>query len=158
MTLFLSRFINKIDKKGRVSVPASFRAELADQSFQGVVLFRSNVHPCLEGFSHSYMQEVGARLDDFDLFSAEQDDLATAIFGDAVQLPWDGDGRVMLPDELLGFSKLDEKATFVGMGRKFQIWSPDIFETRRESARQSVKEKNMTIPKITGSKEMGGVK
>ena len=150
MTLFLSRFTNKIDKKGRVSVPASFRAELVDQSFQGIVLFRSNVHPCLEGFAYSYMQEIGARLDDFDLFSAEQDDLATAIFCDAVQLPWDGDGRVMLPSELLEFSDLGEKATFVGMGRKFQIWSPDISEVRREAARQSVKSKNMTLPKGGG--------
>ncbi len=150
MTLFLSTFTNKVDKKGRVSVPASFRAELTDQSFQGIVLFRSNVHACLEGFAYSYMQEIGARLDDFDLFSAEQDDLATAIFGDAVQLPWDGDGRVMLPTELVEFSELNEKATFVGMGRKFQIWSPSVFEARRESARQSVKSKNMTIPKGSG--------
>ncbi len=152
MALFLSTHTNKIDKKGRVSVPSSFRAELSDESFKGVVLFRSNVHQCLEGFSWSYMQEIGKRLDNFDLFSAEQDDLATSIFGTAVQLSMDGDGRIILPSDLLDFATLDEKASFVGMGAKFQIWNPDNFEQRRDVARQAVQSKGMTIPKLTGGK------
>ncbi len=153
MTLFLSTFTNKLDKKGRISVPASFRAELSDQEFQGLVLFRSNTHACLEGFAWSYMQEIGGRLDDFDLFSSEQDDLATAIFGDAVQLPWDGDGRILLPAELVDFAQLGENASFVGLGRKFQIWNPEEFSARREKARESVKKKNLTIP---NNKSQGG--
>ena len=147
MALFLSTHENKIDKKGRVSVPASFRAELSDESFHGVVLFRSNVHSCLEGFAWSYMQEIGKRLDGFDLFSAEQDDLATSIFGTAVQLSMDGDGRIILPKDLIDFAGLADKASFVGMGAKFQIWSPSNFETRREVARREVKSKGLTIPK-----------
>ena len=147
MALFLSTHENKIDKKGRVSVPASFRAELSDEGFQGVVLFRSNVHACLEGVAWSYMKEIGDRLDDFDLFSAEQDDLATSIFGSAVQLSMDGDGRIVLPQDLIGFADLGEKASFVGMGSKFQIWSPLNFEKRRDIARQAVQSKGLTIPK-----------
>jgi len=103
MALFLSTHHNKIDKKGRVSVPASFRGELSEESFQGVVLFRSNIHQCLEGFAWSYMQEIGARLDNFDLFSAEQDDLATSVFGTAVQISMDGEGRIILPKDLIDF-------------------------------------------------------
>ncbi|HPF78694.1 MAG TPA: division/cell wall cluster transcriptional repressor MraZ [Alphaproteobacteria bacterium] len=150
MALFLSTFTNKVDQKGRVSVPASFRAELSEESFQGVVLFRSNVHQCLEGFAWSYMQEIGKRLDNFDLFSAEQDDLATSIFGTAVQLPLDGDGRIILPADLISFCDLKEKASFVGMGAKFQIWNPQSFEQRRDTARQAVQSKGLTIPKSTG--------
>ena len=153
MALFLSTYTNKIDKKGRLSVPASFRGELSEESFQGVVLFRSNVHQCLEGFAWSYMQEIGHRLDDFDLFSAEQDDLATSIFGTAVQLPLDGDGRIILPADLIEFSELEERASFVGMGAKFQIWNPDHFDNRREGARQAVQSKGLTIPKTSGGKE-----
>lgn len=154
MALFLSTHTNKIDKKGRVSVPASFRAELAEESFQGVVLFRSNVHQCLEGFAWSYMQEIGKRLDNFDLFSSEQDDLATSIFGTAVQLSLDGDGRIILPTDLIEFSSLNEKVSFVGMGTKFQIWNPETFEKRREVARQVVQSKGLTIPKGAISKEV----
>lgn len=150
MALFLSTHINKIDKKGRVSVPSSFRAELSDEDFKGVVLFRSNTHQCLEGFAWSYMQEIGKRLDNFDLFSAEQDDLATSIFGTAVQLSMDGDGRIILPNDLVDFAALDEKASFVGMGVKFQIWDPVSFEQRRDVARQAVQTQKLTIPKSTG--------
>lgn len=147
MALFLSTFTNKVDKKGRVSVPAGFRAALAGQEFQGVVLFRSQSHACLEGFSFSTMQEISARLDAFDLFSDAQDDLATAIFGEAVQLPIDGDGRIILPADLMGFAGIDAQAAFVGMGTKFQIWSPDGFNARREEARKAVKDNKLTIPK-----------
>jgi MraZ protein len=146
MALFLSTYINKIDRKGRVSVPAPFRAALSDQTFQGIVLFRSHSHVCLEGFGWATMEEIGGRLDKFALFSDEQDDLATTIFGEAVQLPFDGEGRVVLPQDLVSFAGIGESAAFVGMGRKFQIWSPEAYEKRRGSARDSVKKKGLTLP------------
>lgn len=147
MALFLSTYENKVDKKGRVSVPAPFRAALAGQAFQGIVLFRSHTHHCLEGFGMDTMEELSSRLDHYDLFSADQDDMATAIFGEAVQLPFDGDGRVILPAALMDFSGIDEKAAFVGMGRKFQLWAPDVFEARKAEARAAIKDKGLTLPK-----------
>lgn len=147
MALFLSTYVNKVDKKGRVSVPAQFRAALAGESYQGIVAFRSNQHPALEGFSWSFMEEVGKRLDHFDLFSNSQDDLATAVFGDSVQLPFDGEGRIILTAELMRFASINDSAAFVGLGRKFQIWNPKIFEKRREEARSQVKTQGLTIPK-----------
>jgi MraZ protein len=93
------------------------------------------------------MEELGARLDHFDLFSEDQDDMATAIFGEAVQLPFDGDGRVILPSEFMDFAGIDERAAFVGMGHKFQIWDPDSFDKRRAEARKSVRDKGLTLPR-----------
>ena len=152
MALFLSTFVNKVDRKGRVSVPASFRAALADQSFQGVVLFRSHGHPCIEGFPHSFMAELSDRLDNFDLFSADQDDLATSIFGESVQLPFDGDGRIILPEPIIAYAGLSEQCAFVGMGRKFQIWNPAAFEARKSEARDNVRSRGMTLPKTGGER------
>jgi MraZ protein len=147
MALFLSTHTNKVDKKGRVSVPAQFRAELAAETFQGVVLFRSHAHPALEGFAWSYMQEISRRLENFDLFSAEQDDLATTVFGESVQLAFDGDGRIVLPADLMAFAGVEERASFVGLGNKFQIWDSAVLEQRREEARQNVRNKGLTLPK-----------
>lgn len=147
MALFLSTHINKVDKKGRVSVPAQFRAELAAEQFQGVVLFRSHAHPALEGFAWSYMQEISRRLENFDLFSAEQDDLATTVFGESVQLSFDGDGRIVLPVDLMEFSGIVERAAFVGLGNKFQIWDADLLAKRREEARRNVRDRGLTLPK-----------
>jgi MraZ protein len=146
MALFLSTYVNRVDRKGRVSVPAAFRATLADQSFQGVVLFSSAGHRCLEGFGMGRMEDLSARLDAFDMFSPEQDDLATSIFGDSVQLPFDGDGRVLLPQSLIDFAGLATEAAFVGLGVKFQIWNPQSYEARKTEARNAVKAKGLTLP------------
>lgn len=151
MALFLSTYVNKVDAKGRVSVPAQFRSALGLESFQGVVMFCSNQHAALEGFSWSFMKEVSERLDNFDLFSNPQDDLATAVFGDSVQLAFDGDGRIVLPKELMDFAGLEGSAAFVGLGKKFQIWNPKTFKKRRDEARTQVKAQGLTIPK--GGKE-----
>lgn len=153
MTLFLSTAVNKIDKKGRVSVPSGFRAALSVQSFQGVVLFKSYSHDCLEGVGWGVMEDLSRRLDSFDFLSSEQDDLSTAIFAEAVQLPFDGEGRIIVPAPLVSFAGLSDQAVFVGMGNKFQIWSPEGFETRREKARERVKKDGLNLP----GKAKGGV-
>lgn len=156
MTLFLSTFVNKVDRKGRVSVPAGFRTALAGQSFQGVVLFRSSGHDCLEGFGMSRMEELGRRLEALDIFSPDQDDLATAIFGEAMQLPLDGDGRIILPAPLIDYAGLQDQAAFVGLGHKFQIWNPAAFETRRQAARARVKGEGLTLPRAPDAGKDGG--
>ena len=148
MPLFLSTFANKMDKKGRVSVPAPFRAALAGQQFQGVVLFRATAHECIEGFDFSSMAELSERLDQFDLFSSAQDDLATTIFAEAVQCPFDSEGRISIPAQLLTHADIDDGVTFVGLGRKFQIWNTKKFETRRENARLNVAKEGLTLPQI----------
>ncbi len=147
MVLFLSTSVNKIDKKGRVSVPSAFRAALEKESFAGVVLIPSQNHDCLEGFAYSAMQEIARRLDEFDMFSADQEDLAASVFGEAVQLGFDKEGRIMIGEDLMAQANLEEQAVFVGMGSKFQIWSPEAYEARRKDARASVNKKKLTIPK-----------
>lgn len=151
MPLFLSTFTNRIDKKGRVSVPASFRTALAGQAFQGVVLFKATAHACLEGFDHGTMAELSERLDHFDLFSNQQDDLATSIFAEAVQCPFDSEGRIGVPEALLDFAGLKESVVFTGLGRKFQIWDAGSFEARREAARANVIAQNLTLPRLKGA-------
>jgi MraZ protein len=149
MPLFLATYLNKIDKKGRLSVPASFRATLSDQSFQGVVLFRSTRHACLEGFDYKSMESLSHRMDHFDLFSEDQDDLATAIFGDSVPCPFDGEGRIVLPDHLTAHAHLTDQAAFVGMGQKFQIWDPAALKTRQDQATAHIRDRGLTLPART---------
>lgn len=143
MSLFLSTTISNIDKKGRVSIPSGFRASLTQNS---VVLFSSPLHGCLEGFDASFMDEMSDRLDHFELFSEEQDDLAMSIFGNSMSLTLDENGRVVLPKALAEFANISDKAAFVGMGRKFQIWAPDALEERQAQARKNVQSKKLSIP------------
>ncbi|HNQ91412.1 MAG TPA: division/cell wall cluster transcriptional repressor MraZ [Alphaproteobacteria bacterium] len=150
MPLFLSTYVNKVDKKGRISVPATFRSALVGQAFQGVVLFKATGHPCIEGFDFSKMDELSSRLDQFDMFSTTQDDLATAIFAESVQCPFDSEGRINIPQALLAYAKIDENAAFVGLGRKFQIWDAATFESRRVMARENVIREGLTLPSGKG--------
>lgn len=146
--LFLSTFINKIDKKGRVSVPATFRAALSQEDFQGIVVFRSYAQEALEGVGMSSMDVMADRMDDnFAFFSDDHDEMATVLFGESVQLAFDGDGRITLPQELMESIGLDGQVAFVGLGRKFQMWDPKMLDARKVDARRRVQDKKMTLPK-----------
>ena len=103
MALFLDSHVHKIDRKGRVSVPAQFRAALINQSYAGVIAFPSFRENCdaIEACGMDRMDQLSESLDSLDPFSNEQNDMATVIFGAAVQLPFDGEGRIMLPERLL---------------------------------------------------------
>lgn len=150
MTLFLSTFVNKIDKKGRISVPATFRQALAQQSFQGIVVFRSYKFPAIEGMGIERMQRLSASVDELDLFSDMQDDLTATIFADSQLLPFDGEGRVILPEPLLVHAGIQTEAAFVGRGATFQIWNPKAFEAQQLLARQRVQEKQATVKMRSG--------
>jgi bifunctional DNA-binding transcriptional regulator/antitoxin component of YhaV-PrlF toxin-antitoxin module len=113
MALFLSTYTNKVDRKGRVSVPAPFRTALSDEAFQGIVLFRSNNHACLEGFGASAMDELSSRLDHFDLFSSEQDDMATAIPGS-----FEEHARLMFDLQLMAFRSDVTRVVSLSMARE----------------------------------------
>jgi MraZ protein len=145
VALFLSTFMNKVDRKGRVSVPSSFRSALSGQSFSGVVLFRSFKIEALEGSGIDRMQEMSARLDTLEQFSEEYESLAT-LFADARQLPFDGEGRIMLPDDLIEFTHITETVAFVGAGSTFQIWEPVAFEAHRQAMRERALRTGLTLP------------
>ncbi len=94
------------------------------------------------------MDEIASRMDQFDLFSQEQDDFALAILSESQPLPFDGDGRIILPDAMIEFAALEDGAAFVGLGKKFQIWNPEKLEARRAQARDNAK--GMTLAKAEG--------
>ncbi len=133
MALFLSNFTNKVDKKGRVSVPAPFRSAVAGGAFPGVVVYRPVNLPCIEGADFSFIEQLSDQLyNSYGPFNDEQMSVATTILGGSSQLSFDPEGRVTLPVELKEFAGVGEQATFVGIGRKFQIWDPAVFAKHQE--------------------------
>lgn len=145
MALFLSSHTNKIDKKGRVSVPAAFRAVLAGEMFQGIVAYHSFVNPCIEAGGMERIEQLSAGIDALDPFSPERDAFATAILGACVQLPFDGEGRVMLPPSLLADVGLTDQLVFVGKGKTFEIWHPKTYAEYAEKARKMAMEQRAVL-------------
>ncbi|MFO0996494.1 MAG: division/cell wall cluster transcriptional repressor MraZ [Alphaproteobacteria bacterium] len=145
MPLFLNTHVNKVDRKGRVSVPASFRAALATQSMTTIVAFPSFRAPAIEVVDRQRMEEFSASTDQYAQFSETHDDLSLAIFSGAEELAFDGEGRVMLPKSLADHAKITTSAAFVGLGRTFQIWSPETFERHKQSASERVREQGLSL-------------
>ncbi|GHF23080.1 transcriptional regulator MraZ [Kordiimonas sediminis] len=142
MAFFLSTFTNKIDKKGRVSVPSTFRTTVAASGSAGIVLYKPMNLECLEGADEAFLVQLSDKLyGDFGPFSPDQMSIATTILGGAKQLGFDPEGRVVIPQDLCEFAGIKDKATFVGIGRKFQIWDPDKFEMHREEQFKIASEK-----------------
>ncbi len=55
-------------------------------------------------------------------------------------MPFDSDGRVILPESLINFANLSDKATFVGKGKTFEIWQPESFTEYMNNAKNKAKE------------------
>jgi MraZ protein len=140
VAIFLSTFENKIDKKGRVSIPAPFRAVLNVENFSGIIAYPSFVHECIEACGMQRIVRLSESIDSLDPYSDSRDAFATSILGGAQQLGFDGEGRITLPESLIALASLDEKAVFVGKGQTFEIWNPARFADYSAKARLHAKE------------------
>ena len=122
MDRFLSHYANRFDAKGRVSVPAPFRAVLARENFEGVFAHPSLESPALDCGGSALIDEISGLLDSMPPYSRDREDLATALLGTAEILRFDSEGRITLGERMRASIGLQDEAMFVGQGRKFQIW------------------------------------
>ena len=135
MTEFVGKFLNKIDKKGRVSVPALWRPKLLGEGFSGIVAQLTNGYNSVDGYSKNYLERYQDWLDKQDPHIEGNEYEATLIFGSSM-LPFDREGRVLLPELIRKKAQLENDALFVGMGRKFRIWEPSSFDSYERKARE----------------------
>lgn len=147
MSQFLGTHQNRLDSKGRVSIPATFRDALRAGSEDGecaVILRPSHSHPCIEAWPIRVFNALAEPVDSLDLFSDAQDDLTTALYADACRLDADKEGRVLLPDDLVAHAGLTDAVCFMGKGRTFQIWEPSAAAQRLAQAR--ARARSVTLP------------
>jgi MraZ protein len=149
MDRFVSTFTNKIDAKGRVSVPAPFRAVLDRDGYAtggsvGIYCYPSLDAPALDAGGERLAATIDGLLRGLPDYSDERDELSVALYGDVQVLGLDGDGRIVLPEGLRAHcgigGGIGSIVTFVGLGQKFQIWEPGRFDARRAAAREKVRE------------------
>lgn len=138
MDRFLSNTINRVDKKGRVSIPAGFRTVLAGQST--IHLIMSVEHPVAEAGGPEFMEANLRRLAEMDQFSEEYEMWSFCLLGDADEIKVDAEGRIILTDQIREQTGITDEVAFVGRGHFFQIWEPGRFQTYRENARGKVRE------------------
>jgi MraZ protein len=145
MALFLSTTTNKVDRKGRVSVPAPFRTALAGQPFPGIVALPSFKYPALQCAGMDWLEQLSDGIGAYAIFSDEHDALTAALFANAQQIAFDGEGRIVLPAELAAHANITDQAAFVGRGATFEIWEPKAFRAYQADAVQRAAGQALTV-------------
>ncbi|MBR2136999.1 MAG: division/cell wall cluster transcriptional repressor MraZ [Alphaproteobacteria bacterium] len=136
--LFMDTIVNKVDAKGRVSLPSDYRAIVKELSTE-IVCYRSLSAPCIEGCLEDTLDKLATDIENStDFFSETQDNLTNLIFGDAKRFTFDSTGRIVLTEKLLSHAQITDTAVFVGKGRKFQIWNPQNWAQEEKRIRAEV--------------------
>ena len=116
MSDFIGRYLNKVDKKGRVSVPASWRPKLIGENFAGIIAQSSLVEKTIDAFPKEYLEILQSKLDNNDPLLEENQYESNNIIGGSV-LSFDNEGRVVLPEIFKNEAGINNEALFVGMGK-----------------------------------------
>jgi MraZ protein len=139
MDRFVSNTTLRLDAKGRVSIPASFRAVLARDGYEGLYCYPTLDRPALDAGGNALLAEIEALIARYAPYSDEQEQFATALYGTSETLKIDGEGRVILTDNLKSHAGITDAVAFVGLGHKFQIWEPERFRARLAEATETVR-------------------
>ena len=145
--LFMDTVVNKVDAKGRVSLPSDYRAMVKELSSE-IVCYRSLSAPCVEGCLEETLDKLATEIENAtDFFSETQDNLTNLVFGDAKRFGFDSTGRIVLTEKLLKHAQITDTAVFVGKGRKFQIWNPENWAKEEARIRAEALKNRPTLKK-----------
>ena len=139
MDRFVSNFTLRLDAKGRVSIPAPYRAVLARDGFEGLYVYPTLDRPALDAGGNALLGEIEQLIGRFAPFSDEREDFSAALYGTSETLKIDGEGRVILSEGLKAHAGIADAVAFVGLGHKFQIWEPDRFRAHLAEATGKVR-------------------
>jgi MraZ protein len=135
MDRFLSTSTNRIDAKGRVSVPAGFRSVLSRRGYSELYCLKALRVPALEVGGLDLLDRYEARIAQEDPFLQSADDMSFFVHGDSAFLKLDQDGRITVTDFVREHTGIASEVTFVGRGQTFQMWEPSRLDRYRAEVR-----------------------
>jgi MraZ protein len=147
---FVSNFTNRLDAKGRVSIPSGFRAVLAKDGYEGLYIHPALDLAALDAGGHALRRTIDDILSRFSPFSEEWESLSTALNGTSEVLKVDPEGRITLSETLKDHAGITDQVTFVGHGHKFQIWDPSRFQAHLDQARSRLREVKRALGAMPG--------
>ena len=153
MELFVSTFVNKIDKKGRVSFPSIFRNALPKDYKNEIILYKSLRQNSIEGCSVKRINEIADRINNLDLFSEDEEDFSTSIFSEIIPTNLDKEGRFVIPESLKKFTNITNEATFIGQGYYFQILEPIKAKQKQINSRKRLVDEKKSLSAILNEKK-----
>ena len=139
MNRFVANFTLRLDSKGRVSIPGSFRSALARDGLDSLYCYPALDRPAIDAGGNALMAEIEALIGRYAPFSDQREQFALALYGTSETLRIDSEGRVVLSENLKRHAGITETVAFVGLGNKFQIWEPGRFKSELAEATQKVR-------------------
>ena len=139
MDRFVSNTTLRLDAKGRVSIPASFRSVLTRDGFDGLYCYPALDQPAVDAGGRALLAEIEALIARFPPYAGQREEFLVALYGRSETVRIDGEGRVVLPDDLKSHAGITDAAAFVGLGHKFQIWEPQRFRAHLAQATATVR-------------------
>ena len=142
---------NKVDSKGRVSIPAAFRRilEEGDPDWSSglnpnlVIVYGRRNRKCLEGYSIGSIEIVDNLVSNLPRYSKEREILERLLNSQSIYIQLDENGRIILPLKLRKLVEIQTTAVFVGMGEKFQIWNPTNYISDMNLIEKNLSENNL---------------
>jgi MraZ protein len=135
MDRFLSNATNRIDAKGRVSVPAHFRTVVQKRGYSELYALRCLDCPAMDVGGLDLLDRYEQRIAQEDPFLQAADDMSFFIHGDGTFLKLDQDGRITVSDFIREHTGITSEVAFVGRGTFFQIWEPSRLTVHGAAAR-----------------------
>jgi len=135
MSRFLSNATNRIDAKGRVSVPSAFRSVLAQRNVQELYCFQDFVFPAISVGGPDLLERFERQIAAEDPFSPDANEMSLLIHGGGVFMKLDAEGRLMVTDFIRDFTGISDEVAFVGRADHFQLWQPKAFLAAQTQAR-----------------------
>jgi len=137
MDRFLSNATNRIDAKGRVSVPAAFRSVLAQRDIRDLYCFQDFVFPAINVGGPDLLERYERQISAEDPFSPLANEMSLLVHGGGVFMKLDAEGRLMVTDFIREFTGIDSEVAFVGRADHFQLWRPQAFLAAQAAARET---------------------
>lgn len=118
--MFLGEFEHTIDGKGRLTIPAKFRDELAG----GVVVTRG-LDGCLWAYSRSEWERLAEKISQLPTTNPNARNFARFMFSSAFDSIPDRQGRVLVPQNLRDYASIGNETVIIGVMNRVEIWSPE---------------------------------
>lgn len=141
--MFEGRFSNTLDDKGRVAIPARYREALSATGQDRIVVTAFDIAgvPCLEAYDARAWQDLVVNVQSKGGAFAEDRALFESFYiGEAQHCQPDKQGRILIPPSLREYAALADEVVFVGVGRKFQIFSPSERQKVNEQFRAKLRQ------------------
>ncbi len=132
IVVFMSEYRHNIDEKGRLIIPAKYRAELGE-SF----IITKGLDGCLFVYPDAEWTALTERMKELPFTKSDARAFVRFFFSGASECNCDSQGRTVIPSNLRTYGQLDREAVIVGVGNRIEIWSGEKWEEFENSAEET---------------------